>query len=159
MNHSDKFEHGSNNSSKRSESREWFVHEFDLATVPSIVECLILHMYYTSKLEMISLFIIWPKARCSLTCAPHKHEPSFHCHVIHRRRDSDVSVHKTGWWEKNTKTDNILTGDTERGSWADHRAWKFPEVVRRAITFSEWVCFRSVSLVFSLSRMPYIACR
>ncbi len=140
VNHSDKFVHGSNNSSKRSES--WMIrsrirHRYCAFCRWMSYPSHVLHL----EIRNISLFTIWPKARCSLTCAPHKHEPSFHCHVIHRRRDSDVSVHKTGWWEKNTKTDNILTGDTERGSWGDHRAWKFPEVVRRAITFSEWVCF------------------
>lgn len=58
---------------------------------------------------------------------------------------------------KKNKTDNFLTGDTKRGSWGDHRAWKFQEVVRRAITFSEWVCFTdapalSVSLFNSCGR-------
>lgn len=49
--------------------------------------------------------------------------------------------------EKKIKKDNIITGDTERGSWGDHRAWKFPEAVRRVITFSGWVCFRDASAI------------
>jgi len=66
-----------------------------------------------------------------------------------------VSVHITGSWEKNIKTHYNLTGDIQRGSWGDRRVWKFQEVVRRAITFSGWVCFTDPSALSVSFFHPY----